>query len=150
MSRSDLNILKESVLVVAHPDDEALWFSSILADVGKIVICFKDVPRYPVWTAGRDASFSAYPLSRMVHLDITEADGFWGADWKFPVETEFGLALDLVPAATPRYEANFRQLIAELGPLLSNAANVITHNPWGEYGHVEHVQVHRAVRGRAE
>ena len=28
---------------------------------------------------------------------------------------------------------------------ICNAENVWTHNPWGEYGHEEHVQVYRAV-----
>ena len=28
---------------------------------------------------------------------------------------------------------------------LGDCRNVITHNPWGEYGHEDHVQVFRAV-----
>ena len=33
---------KNSVLVVAHPDDEILWFSSIIKDVDKIIIVFNE------------------------------------------------------------------------------------------------------------
>ena len=32
-----------AALVVAHPDDEALWFSSVLTRVDKIVICYQDL-----------------------------------------------------------------------------------------------------------
>ena len=28
---------------------------------------------------------------------------------------------------------------------LKNEKIVITHNPWGEYGHPEHIQVHRCI-----
>jgi LmbE family N-acetylglucosaminyl deacetylase len=44
-----------------------------------------------------------------------------------------------------RYDANFARLLSALRPVLAGAADVYTHNPWGEYGHPEHVQVHRAV-----
>jgi hypothetical protein len=36
--------------------------------------------------------------------------------------------------------------VSALDPLLSGCDHVYTHNPWGEYGHEEHVQVCRAVR----
>jgi LmbE family N-acetylglucosaminyl deacetylase len=42
--------------------------------------------------------------------------------------------------------ANYGRLLDTLGERLEGARNVFTHNPWGEYGHVEHVQVYRAVR----
>ena len=30
----------KSILVVAHPDDEILWFSSILASVDHVILCY--------------------------------------------------------------------------------------------------------------
>ena len=33
-------IINEAVLIVAHPDDEVLWASSVLNSVNKIIICF--------------------------------------------------------------------------------------------------------------
>jgi len=38
MQLSDL--VKGAILIVAHPDDEVLWFSSLLCRVEKVVICF--------------------------------------------------------------------------------------------------------------
>jgi hypothetical protein len=31
-----------SAVVVAHPDDESLWLSSILASADQVVFCFSD------------------------------------------------------------------------------------------------------------
>jgi len=41
MKRSD--ITDSSILVVAHPDDEVLWFSSVLERVQETIICFLEV-----------------------------------------------------------------------------------------------------------
>jgi LmbE family N-acetylglucosaminyl deacetylase len=49
------------------------------------------------------------------------------------------------PAAERRYLDSHELLRAELGDALRAAANVYTHNPWGEYGHPDHVQVSRIV-----
>jgi LmbE family N-acetylglucosaminyl deacetylase len=44
-----------------------------------------------------------------------------------------------------RYEGNFARLLEGLRPVLVGCREVYTHNPWGEYGHAEHIQVYRAV-----
>jgi LmbE family N-acetylglucosaminyl deacetylase len=36
-----------SALVVAHPDDEALWFSSVLAEVSRVICCFEECADLP-------------------------------------------------------------------------------------------------------
>ena len=42
MAEQITEILEQSILVVAHPDDEILWFSSIADKIHAIVICFMD------------------------------------------------------------------------------------------------------------
>ena len=32
--------LEQAVLVVAHPDDEILWFSGIFSFVGMVLVCY--------------------------------------------------------------------------------------------------------------
>ena len=44
-----------------------------------------------------------------------------------------------------RYESNYARLLTALRAALAGVAVVYTHNPWGEYGNAEHIQVHRAV-----
>ncbi len=137
--------LDESAIVVAHPDDENLWLSSILSRVGSIVVCFLPVPSNPTWTVGRRRSLADYPLANLSCLQLPESEVFWGVDWSQPVETEYGLRIDDRRMSDKRYVANFTALIERLRPQLQGQRNVFTHNPWGEYGHPEHVQVYRAV-----
>ena len=102
---------------------------------------------HPQWSQGRKAALSQHPLPNIVTLNITEADVFWHIDWTHPQTTPSGLAID--PAANPTavqcYDDNFTQLVNLLRPRLVDKQQVFTHNPWGEYGNPEHVQVFRAV-----
>jgi LmbE family N-acetylglucosaminyl deacetylase len=144
-------MLNRSALVVAHPDDEILWFSSIVDQVDLVVICFLEVESRPDWTQGRREAARAFPLPNVVFLGLSESEVFNGADWMSPVLTEYGLDVrpreGTLPAfSAERYRANYAVLERELLARLDGYQNVFTHNPWGEYGHEEHVQVHRVVR----
>jgi LmbE family N-acetylglucosaminyl deacetylase len=139
--------LKKSVLVVAHPDDENLWFSSVLGKVAKVIICFKGNPNVPERAAARDRVFAQYPLSTIECLGLDTSLTFGSADWAAPKETKYGLAVNQNKAA---YKENYLHLLELLTERLSGFDYVFTHNPWGEYGHEEHVQIHRVVSAVAE
>lgn len=146
-----LPMARPTALVVAHPDDEVLWFSSILSEVDAVVLCFEEVPSRPDWSAGRRRAVVAYPLPGVESLRLIESEAFDAADWQQPVPTEYGLAIERRPQALPgmnarRYFDNYHALRRELRPRLRGYTRVYTHNPWGEYGHEEHVQVYRAVK----
>lgn len=140
----------EAVLVVAHPDDEALWFSSVLDRVARIVVCFLAHRGFPELAQARRESLARHPLAdRIVSLEIEESRSFAKADWSEPVESDNGLELRADAAAA--YAKSAHALANALPPLLENATAVITHNPWGEYGHEDHVQVCRiATRAAVE
>lgn len=137
--------LDNAVLVVAHPDDEILWFSSIAADVDEIVIVFRDSPWDEVLSEGRRRALNAFPLATMCCLEITEPAVFNQAAWPLPRETDHGLALAAPAGTQTRYRRAFDEARAALRPKLVGRQHVYTHNPWGEYGHEEHVLLHRAV-----
>lgn len=141
-----MNVLDKSVIVAAHPDDENLWFSSVLSKVDKIVLCFLPVETKPAWTQGRRASLAEYPLENISCLELEESEVFFGADWDQPVRTEYGLKITENNCSDKSYRNNFEKLRNRLREILKGSENVFTHNPWGEYGHVEHVQVYRAVK----
>lgn len=144
--------LADAVLVVAHPDDEILWFSSVFQDVGRILITYLDAPGMDVWSRGRRAAMESFPMPNVEFLGLTESMTFKCANWSEPVPSEFGLQLN-APASEPRlsgcdpdqYVRNYHQLRTKLTSALKGVPVVITHNPWGEYGHEDHVQVYRAV-----
>ncbi len=136
--------LDQACLVVAHPDDEALWFSSILADVGRVVVCFEECDDLPEVGPGRRAVRDEYPRS-VEWLRLPEPCSVHLVDWSAPAFSEFGLALNAAGAHEGRYRQCFESLRATLAQLLRGVRCVFTHNPWGEYGHPDHVQVCRVI-----
>jgi LmbE family N-acetylglucosaminyl deacetylase len=138
--------LEKSIIIAAHPDDEILWFSSIIESVDELIICFLDVESQPEWSSGRRKSISDYPLDISSCLGLTESEVFDGADWTAPASTVYGLEIVGMAGSVIRYEENYRTLKTVLAERLKGYTNVYTHNPWGEYGHEEHVQVYRAVK----
>lgn len=138
---------QNACLVVAHPDDEILWFSSVLAVVDKIIFCFNDVPSRPKLSRGRSAVVSKYPFPNLVSLDLNESEVYDSARWPEPRISNYGLAISNRASKTSKlqYHRNYGKLEQLLLEELKEFENVYTHNPWGEYGNEEHVQVFRAV-----
>ena len=150
MTTTFTHALEDAILVVAHPDDEILWFSSIFDRFSAIIVCYLDVPGQDTWTRGRRAVAKEYPHGRIEFLGLTESVAFRGADWASPTECEYGVVVSRRPGTLPafdadRYRVNYDHLVEALQSRLKGARRVFTHNPWGEYGNEEHVQVYRAV-----
>ncbi len=148
MADIDAPDLSRSCLVVAHPDDEILWFSSIVERVGKVLLCFEDCDDYPELGPGRRALLASYPLPQLTSLRLPEPCSFHLVDWSRPEPDELGLALNAPQASAERrerYRRTFHVLRAAFARELQGFPNVFTHNPWGEYGHPDHVQVARVV-----
>lgn len=140
------NMFDRSVLVVAHPDDEALWYSSILSRVGTIIICFLESTDHPEWNAGRHSVLSNFPFENAYTLGLTEARVFNRGDWFNPRVGEYGMEIAGSDSVRQAYIANHDELYSRLEERLKGSSNVFTHNPWGEYGHEEHVQVYSVVK----
>ena len=133
-----------SAVVVAHPDDEILWLSSAMAAARHVVLCYGAPFGKPAKAAARRRAVAALRLPSLVNLAIPESGTRLLVDWRHPVMTPTGMGI-ADPDARQRYDDNFNTLLAELRPVLAGCADVYTHNPWGEYGHPEHIQVYRAV-----
>lgn len=141
-------MFENSILVVAHPDDEILWFSSVIQEMNEVIITFMDVPSKPVWSTGRRASIPKLPINNLSCLNVVESEAFNAANWIAPEITEFGLNLTETNNIRHRekYVSNFTEISNKLQPILGRYDNVFTHNPWGEYGHEEHVQLYRTIK----
>jgi LmbE family N-acetylglucosaminyl deacetylase len=138
-------MFSRSSLVVAHPDDEILWFSSVLERVDRVIICFLENPAVPERGPARKRVLDQYPMNHVECLGLDVPLTREWCDWSnSPTETEFGLQLPDI--ARSRYEHSFTILQARLREELSGCDNVFTHNPWGEYGHEMHVQVHKVTQ----
>jgi len=143
--RAEAEPMRQSAAaVVAHPDDEALWLSSVIASVDRVVFCFGAILERPQLSEARRRAVAALPLSGIVDLAVPESGAGHSIDSARPELTASGIKIaDL--AARARYESNYARLVDALRTALAGFRDVYTHNPWGEYGHPEHIQVHRAV-----
>jgi hypothetical protein len=75
-------------------------------------------------------------------LDVNESGSCFHYNWHFPERTEYGVKTNN-PFSI--YAQNYEQIRNALKEKLSGETLVLTHNPWGEYGHEEHIQVFQAV-----
>jgi LmbE family N-acetylglucosaminyl deacetylase len=133
-----------SALVVAHPDDEALWFSSIVGKVSRVIIAYEECDDLPGLGQSRRAASNAYPIQSATFLRRAEPCSLSYVDWSKPRRTRYGMALNR-SKAEQRYRKAYRLLRRDLSTLLAGTSDVFTHNPWGEYGHPDHVQISRVV-----
>jgi len=159
-------LLENSTIVAAHPDDELLWFGAILEQVDRVTIVFEGFWPDPAIGAARAEALCNYPRHGVHSLGLEEAATYGCADWKNPKLCAHGIELsatarmrDLKQSAkrligksvAPAkgiarvYRENYEVLVEKLRFELNGDMNVFTHNPWGEYGHEDHVQVFRAL-----
>lgn len=113
------------VLVVAHPDDEVLWFVPNIFD--KIIITFCDRHDKAFFGKARRQALLEHPLRDIIiNLNLFEP-GYWKDKSR---KLEFEIAK--------------QQLYDELIKLQSNLSiqTIFTHNCHGEYGHDDHILVH--------
>ncbi len=152
MGTSD--ILRNTIIVAAHPDDEILWFSSLLRKVDHVLLCFLDEFSNPEFGAARRAALLDYPLQNMSCLELVSLGLMRPASFVSPTFNQYGIKLigndRSLKSHREKYNQNYSKLRNRLASILIRYRNVITHNPWGEYGHEEHVQVYRAVKNLQE
>ena len=181
-------MLNNSTVVIAHPDDEIIWMSSIIGKVDKILICFQDEfssVGFGIGTAvdyfrmakngsffnksimseigcSREKVLKNYPIKRIKSLGLSESGSYGLVDWSNPKRSPYGVELDAqniritrpilgglfkrnIKLIRRRYEENYNSLVVRLKDELEGIDNVFTHNPWGEYGHPDHIQVNKAL-----
>ena len=133
-----------AAIVVAHPDDETLWLSSAIASARRVVFCFGALFERPRDSRARERAVAAMPLPGLVNLAIPESGAGPALERPIPELTAAGIRIEDAATRT-RYESNYVKLFEALRTTLAGFREIYTHNPWGEYGHPEHIQVYRAV-----
>ena len=136
--------LEESILIVSHPDDECLFASSILDKISTLIICFNDIPKRKIISEGRRKALDTFPLKniKIINLSITQStESIFPLNW-FNIQDKFSGINGGYKVRS--YDQNYFKLIKELTKQIPSNSKIITHNPWGEYGHGEHCQVFKA------
>jgi len=80
---SDID-LSRSAIVAAHPDDEVLWFGSLVPKVGRIVLCF-GMDAAGTARAGRRRVVEEYPYRNVEFFDLVQPGSYTKATWPNPV-----------------------------------------------------------------
>ena len=125
---------KKYKIIVAHPDDEVIFFSSIIKNSSQTIICFTET-QDTIVSIGRKHLKTLIPLKNYLFLDLKETDIFNTANWNNPIKFDQSLNIK-----------SYQILKNKLSKIIKYGDTIYTHNPWGEYGHEEHVQVFRAIK----
>ena len=113
-------------IVMAHPDDEVIFGWPVLKETNKILICSSDL----------DNPKRMWCKNRKIAL--------------MEVCSELGIKYECL-----NYNSEFYRLPTR-DETLKRMANdiqrrvgdkVFTHNPWGEYGHIDHIIINQIVPG---
>jgi hypothetical protein len=85
-----------------------------------------------------------YKLNNITFLGLPQAsvDNAPKNNWDNVIENDYGV---VGGRNYKEYKQNFQKLFKKLSIELDKFKKIYTHNPWGEYGHVEHIQVHRCI-----
>ena len=135
---------KKTILIVAHPDDEILWFSSVVDKINEIIFCFHSSHAKPHLSLTRDQLMNNKPYDNLYSLKIPQSDTFGSANWATPLFNKYGIKIKNSKKAK-NYKNNYNRLLVDLNRIVQNYETVITHNPWGDYGSEEHVQIYRVL-----
>ena len=140
-----MSIFNNGILVVAHPDDECLFYSSIINKISTIIFCFSKIPGEKYLSNGREKALNEFPLKNinLIYLNITQAKtNNRPLNWLNIKDSEYGIKGGYDESS---YMKNFSILKSKLNKLLTSNTSVITHNPWGEYGNAEHTQIFKII-----
>jgi LmbE family N-acetylglucosaminyl deacetylase len=129
--------LRKAAIVVAHPDDEVLWFSSLTAKVERIVMCYGPNPKVTERAEQRRNVVRTYPIRTVQFLDLPEP-GLWRGRTLGSVQEELARSAQ----EDPMY---YNLVIDRLAAALQGMSTVFVHNPWGEYGHDDHRRLYAVV-----
>lgn len=115
------------ILIVAHPDDEILWFNP--TGFEKIYVVFCGRHDRENFSAQRKAALKAHPLATQINLLDFDEPGYWKDTTRHAY-----------------FEKSKNKFLDWLYELKKNTpSEIFTHNELGEYGHSDHILVSNCV-----
>ena len=134
-------------MVVAHPDDEILWHGPVLSAATRILAAYDTTSADAALNEARARVRARYPLEGFEYLGLLHADVYGQSDFLSRAPAPYGVTLmrSCPPDTAELYRSNYDALVRAVDPYVQRHTDIYTHNPWGEYGHEEHIQVHRAM-----
>ena len=119
--------MKDLTLLIAHPDDEILFLWPFLPRTAHIICVVTDENNpQRLWCAKRKEAL------QIVASIIDASVEFMGANSEF--------------YRLPTRDETLKSLAVQVVERLQDYPIVATHNPWGEYGHLDHILCHQIAR----
>ena len=122
----------DKLLVIAHPDDEAIFFGDWLienADRTKVV-CLTSSMDYDIWHKAKHETryYEFQNCIKRAGVKYFECLG---------MET---------PTLDPfKYKSDYKNILKRIS-WETDWQQIVTHNQYGEYGHIQHMEVHDIVK----
>ncbi len=122
-----------NLIIVAHPDDEAIWFSSIVEKKDCVIcVCFQN---------NQNLENNLKYTSKVFEI-IEEYREYTSMFWIQTIKTTNPQIFGKIDIRTKdQLQSNLASIISILSP-----QKIYTHNPYGEYGHSEHKLVHEVLK----
>jgi len=127
--------IMENIIFAAHPDDEIIWFSSLIGMKDTLlVICFDTIP-FDKQQENLEHTDKFTKILKEYQKNILV---IWLKTPKVVSPRIFGKVDNRVVEIL---KENIKTILNTLNP-----KKVYTHNPWGEYGHSEHIILHNILK----
>lgn len=119
--------MKNITYLIAHPDDEVIFGSVLLSRAKKIICCSSDLNN-PERQWCKDRKLALQEIGKLFEAEIICLD----------YNSEF--------YRLPTRSGELNKLVDTVLELINKEEFIFTHNPWGEYGHLDHILVHQIAR----
>ena len=121
------------ILIVAHPDDEAIWFHP--QEFDEIHMAFLGRHDRKGYAQKRLQALDDHPLKTKIYPWGLWEPGFWKDEKR-----------------QSQYESSKKKVWSQLSPFIHccRPLEIYTHNAWGEYGHADHVLLNESLRQVAQ
>ena len=136
-------------IIVAHPDDETLFASSLVQYANEIIICFSKNELEKKISYGRDELKKKFLLDNATFLELTESTKYIASakDSKISNYGLFAINKNHTESVLRFLKKNkgFQNTSNLMSSIIKDSLkgkeSVITHSPWGDYGNIEHINV---------
>lgn len=126
-----INLDKKLDIIIAHPDDEAIFFWYALKHAKRIICCTNDLninfPKSKFWEKSwihRQTAFEE--IGKLLGIEV--------------INLGYNSGFTLLP------KEEITKLSDKIYDLIKDESIIFTHNAWGEYGHPDHILVHNIIK----